>query len=260
MNVRKIRIDSLLVERGLSESRERARGVILAGDVRVNGQVVTKPGTSVPADAELAVTQPPPYVSRGGFKLAHALDSFGLDVSGQVVLDVGASTGGFTDVLLQARASRVYAIDVGYGQLAWRLRQDPRVVVMDRTNIRHVTDLPERADGAVVDVAFISLTVVLTPIEHLLKPDGWIVALVKPQFEAGRSRVGKGGVVRDPEVHREVLEHVLIHASQVGLKIGGCTPSPILGPAGNREFLVLLRKSGSGASVSDAVRSCLGSE
>ncbi|HUX86914.1 MAG TPA: TlyA family RNA methyltransferase [Chloroflexota bacterium] len=260
MKLRKIRIDALLVERGLSESRERARGLILAGDVRVNGQVVTKPGTDVPADAELAVTQPPPYVSRGGFKLAHALEAFELDVSNLVILDVGASTGGFTDVLLQRGASRIYAIDVGYGQLAWRLRQDPRVIVIDRTNIRHLTELPEPSDGAVVDVSFISLTVVLAPIEHLLKPDGWIVALVKPQFEAGRSRVGKGGVVRSPEVHRDVLESVLSHASQLGLKIGGCTPSPILGPAGNREFLVLLRKTGSGESISEAVLSCLGSE
>ena len=241
MNDRKVRLDVLLVERGLSESRERARGLILAGDVRVNGQTVSKPGTSVAADAELTVTRPPPYVSRGGFKLAHALDAFDLDVSGLTLLDVGASTGGFTDVLLQRGARKVYAIDVGYGQLAWRLRQDPRVVVMDRTNIRHVTSLPEIADAAVVDVSFISLTQVLGSIEHLLKPDGWIVALVKPQFEAGRSRVGKGGVVRNPEVHREVLESVLTWATKHGLHVGGCTPSPILGPAGNREFLAWLR-------------------
>lgn len=257
MTERKVRLDVLLVDRGLVESRERARALILAGDVTVNGQTVSRPGLSVPADVELAIVQPPPYVSRGGYKLAHALDAFGLQVAGLTVVDVGASTGGFTDVLLKRGAAKVYAVDVGYAQLDWRLRQDPRVVVMERTNIRHLTGLPEPVDAAVVDVSFISLTLVLPSVLPLLEPAGWIVALVKPQFEAGRSQVGKGGVVRDPEVHRLVLERVLNWATQHGLVIGGCTPSPILGPAGNREFLVLLRREGEGQAVDEAVRTCL---
>ena len=257
MSGKKVRLDLLLVERGFSESRERARALILAGEVRVNGQTLTKPGFSVSADAAIDVTQPLPYVSRGGFKLAHALDYFGLDVSGLIVVDVGASTGGFTDVLLQRGCRRIYAIDVGYGQLAWKIRQDPRVVTLDRTNIRNLTSLPEPVDAAVVDVSFISLTIVLPPILNLLSPAGWVVALVKPQFEAGRGLVGKGGVVRDPEVHRMVLESVLTWAAQNHLVIGGCTPSPIRGPSGNREFLILLRRSGAGETVEKTVQSCL---
>lgn len=258
MTERKVRLDLLLVERGLVESRERARALIVAGDVKVNGQTVSRPAASVPADAELTLVAPPPYVSRGGYKLAQALDCFGLDVAGLVMLDVGASTGGFTDVLLQRGCAKVYAVDVGYGQLAWRLRQEPRVVVMERVNIRHLASLPEPIDAAVADVSFISLTLALESVVRLLKPTGWIVALVKPQFEAGRAEVGKGGVVRNPEVHRAVLEKVLTWATGHGLKIGGCTPSPILGPAGNREFLVLLRRAGEGESVEEAVKACLG--
>lgn len=259
MAERKVRLDVLLVERGLVESRERARALILAGQVQVNGQTITRPGHLVPASAEVTVAQPSPYVSRGGYKLAHALDYFGLDVSGRTIVDVGAATGGFTDVLLQRGSRKVYAVDVGYGQLAWKLRQDPRVVVMERVNVRYLTSLPEPIDAAVIDVSFISLTLVLEPVMRLVKPDGWILALVKPQFEAGREQVGKGGVVRSPEVHRQVLEKVLSWVVSHGLRIGGCTPSPILGPAGNREFFVLLRRVGPSESIDAAVRECLGS-
>lgn len=237
----------------MSESRERARALILAGEVKVNGQVVHRPGMSVPATAEVTITAPPPYVSRGGYKLAHALDRFALAVTGLTMLDVGASTGGFTDVLLQRGARKVYAVDVGSGQLAWRLRQDPRVVVMERTNIRYLESLPEPVDAAVVDVSFISLTLVLLAIVRLLRPEGWLVALVKPQFEAGREQVARGGVVRSPAVHRAVLERVFTWAVDHGLHIGGCTPSPIRGPAGNREFFVLLTRDGTGAAIHAAV-------
>lgn len=259
MPERKVRLDVLLVRRGLVESRERARALILAGEVSVDGQVVTRPAMAVPEDSALAVAHPPAYVSRGGYKLAHALDTWQLDVTDLVIVDVGASTGGFTDVLLQRGARRVYAIDVGYGQLAWRLRQDPRVVVMERTNIRDVSSLPEPMDAAVIDVSFISLILVLPPVLRLVRPEGWIVALVKPQFEAGRSQVGKGGVVRDPIVHRQVLERVMNWAIEHGLRIGGCTASPLRGPAGNREFLLLLRRTGDSMPVGAAVDACLAS-
>lgn len=252
----KVRLDVLLLQRGLSESRERARALILAGDVRVDGQTVIRPGASVPSNAEVTVPAQERYASRGALKLAHALDTFDLRVDGLTVLDVGASTGGFTDVLLRRGSRKVYAVDVGYGQLAWRLRQDPRVVVMERTNIRYLTELPESPDAAVIDVSFISLALVIPPVLHLLKPTGWIVALVKPQFEAGREQVGKGGVVRDPRVHRAVLERVLTDAKQRGLEIGGCIPSPILGPAGNREFLALFTRTGHGQTVDDAIAAC----
>lgn len=255
---RRVRLDVLLVDRGLTESRERARALILAGDVRVNGQIARRPGAGVLPDAEIALVERARFASRGALKLAHALDRFGVNVEGLTVLDVGASTGGFTDVLLRRGCRKVYAVDVGYGQLAWQLRNDPRVVVMERTNIRYLTELPEQVDAAVIDVSFISLLLVINPVLHLLKPDGWIVALVKPQFEAGREQVGKGGVVRSPDVHRAVLERVLTWATRAGLQIGGCTSSPILGPAGNREFLVLLQRQGSGQTVDEAVAAGLG--
>ncbi|MGH2459785.1 MAG: TlyA family RNA methyltransferase [Chloroflexota bacterium] len=258
MSERKVRLDVLLVDRGLAQSRERAQALILAGDVKVSNQAVFRPSATVPFDAEVEVVSPPPYVSRGGFKLAHALDQFGVSVDGLTMLDVGASTGGFTDVLLKRGARKVYAVDVGRGQLAWQLRQDPRVVTMERVNVRYLESLPEPIDAAVVDVSFISLKLALAPIERLIGPSGWIVALVKPQFEAGRSEVGKGGVVRNPEVHRSVLVGVLTWAQGQGLRIGGCTPSPILGPAGNREFLILLRLAGPGETVDAAVQACLG--
>lgn len=235
------RLDSEVVRRGLAETRARAQALILGGGIAVNGETVTKPATQVaPADEVVLVHQPLPYVSRGGLKLRHALDVFDVDPSGLVCTDVGASTGGFTDVLLQAGALRVYAIDVGYGQLDWRLRNDPRVVVMERTNIRKVESLPEPVQLAVTDVSFISLRQVLPHIRALLSSDGEAIALVKPQFEAGREKVGKKGVVRNPEVWREVLESVLTEAQHGGWTVRGLDRSPITGPAGNVEFLAWL--------------------
>lgn len=245
--VRRERLDKLLVERGLVESRERGQALILAGEVLVNGQRVDKPGKRVPVDAKIEVRSRLPYVSRGGFKLAAMLDHLGLDVRGWTCMDVGASTGGFTDVLLQRGARRVYAIDVGYGQLAWKLRQDPRVVVMERTNIRHVHALPEPMDLATVDVSFIGLRLVLPNVIRLVKDEGWIIALIKPQFEAGPDRVGKGGIVRDPEVHRDVLKAVLGFAREQGLGLQALIVSPILGAEGNVEFLAAWRKAAADA-------------
>ncbi len=248
------RLDVLLVERGLAASREQARKLILAGQVRAGDRVADKAGALVAEDVALSVVAPPPFVSRGGLKLAAALDAFALAVEGLIVADVGASTGGFTDCLLQRGAARVYAIDVGYGQLAWRLRQDARVVVLERTNIRYLEALPEPCDLATVDVSFISLRLVLPAVQRLLKPNGRIIALVKPQFEAGRDRVGKGGVVRDTQVHRRVLYDLLEWAQGVGLTARGLIPSPLLGPAGNVEFLLYLVTKN---SVGDADWSCL---
>jgi 23S rRNA (cytidine1920-2'-O)/16S rRNA (cytidine1409-2'-O)-methyltransferase len=241
--LKKDRLDVLLVSRGLAESREQARRLIMAGDVFVNNEVNDKPGKSVPVDAELRVRNPLPYVSRGGLKLAAALDEFKLDVTGLVAIDVGASTGGFTDCLLQRNAAQVYAIDVGYGQLAWKLRTDPRVVILDRTNIRYLEQLPSGvlADLAVIDASFISLGLVLPATLRLIKPDGQIVALIKPQFEAGKDQVGKGGVVRDRKTHRRVLEETAALAIQLDLTIAGLTVSPAPGPAGNVEFLIWLK-------------------
>jgi 23S rRNA (cytidine1920-2'-O)/16S rRNA (cytidine1409-2'-O)-methyltransferase len=240
----KERLDLLLVARGLAESREQARRLIMAGEVLVNDEVNDKPGKSVPSDVQVRVRNPPPYVSRGGLKLAAALDEFCLAVAGMVAVDVGASTGGFTDCLLQRGASRVYAIDVGYGQLAWKLRTDPRVHVLDRTNIRYLQALPDgvQADLAVIDASFISLTLVLPATLRLLGPAAQIVALIKPQFEAGKDAVGKGGVVREAAVHKRVLEEVAMLGTQLGLVISGLTVSPEPGPAGNIEFLIWLRK------------------
>lgn len=240
----KIRLDQLLVSRGLAETRSKAQALLMAGSVRVNGQPAGKPGAMVDAEVEIEVTAGLPYASRGGHKLAHALDRFGLDPAGLVMLDAGASTGGFTDVLLQRGAARVYAVDVGYGILDYRLRADPRVVVLERTNIRHVERLAEVVDGAVVDVSFISLKLVLPALQRLVTPNGWIVALIKPQFEAGPEHVGKGGVVREPAVHRAVLREVLAAAQALGLTPCGLERSPILGPAGNVEFLVWLQAGG----------------
>ena len=234
------RLDVALADRGLVESREKAQALILAGRVRVNGEPARKAGQVVSPDADLVVERPDPYVSRGGFKLAHALDNFGIDPSGLVVADVGASTGGFTDVLLQRGAARVYAIDVGRGQLHWRLRSDPRVVVLEATNIRYLERLPERPRLATVDVSFISLRLVLPPLRLLLEPDSSIIALVKPQFEAGREEVGRGGVVRSVAVHRTVLERLIAWLPTGGLNLCGLEASPIRGPAGNAEFLAWL--------------------
>lgn len=246
----KERLDLLLVEAGLVESRERARRLILAGQVRVAGAVVDKAGAQVRRDAALEVRETLPYVSRGGLKLAAALDAFALDVAGCTAVDVGASTGGFTDCLLQRGAAHVFAVDVGYGQLAWKLRSDPRVVPIERTNIRALEVLPGGvlADLAVIDASFISLALVLPATLRLLAPHARIVALVKPQFEAGRAQVGKGGVVRSAEVHREVLERTLSLAQTLGLHPAGITVSPAPGPAGNVEFLLLMLRAAPAAA------------
>ena len=252
------RLDVLLVQRGLAESRARAQALIMAGDVRVAGAVATKPGHLVEPAAEVTVAAAPRFVSRGGEKLAHALDVFGVDPTGCICADVGASTGGFTDCLLQFGATRVYAIDVGYGQLHWSLRQDPRVVPIERTNIRHLEALPEPVDLAAIDVSFIGLALVLPAVRRLLAPHGRVVALVKPQFEAGRGQVGKGGVVRERATHRQVLASVAAAAPASGLALRGLTPSPLRGPAGNIEFLALLTADGAGADDAAAmIEQCL---
>jgi 23S rRNA (cytidine1920-2'-O)/16S rRNA (cytidine1409-2'-O)-methyltransferase len=238
--LRKERLDLILVEHELADSRSQAQRLIMAGQVTVEGQVVDKAGTRVPVDAAVVIKEGLPFASRGGLKLAAALDAFGLDVRSWIAADVGASTGGFTDCLLQRGAARVYAIDVGYGQLAWNLRQDPRVVVMERTNARYLEALPESVDLVTVDASFISLRLLLPAVMRWLRPgseNGDIVALIKPQFEAGRAQVGKGGVVRDPAVHRAVLEDVTGWAEDHGLGLAGLIRSPITGPAGNVEFL-----------------------
>lgn len=242
--MKKERLDRILVNRGLVSSREQARRLILAGEVLVNERVVDKPGAQAPVDAVVRVRARPKYVSRGGLKLEAALDAFGLDVQGLVAVDVGASTGGFTDCLLQRGAAHVYAVDVGYGQLAWKLRQDPRVTCLERTNIRHLEVLPEGAlaDLAVIDASFIGLRLVLPATLRLLKSAGQIVALIKPQFEAGPEQVGKGGVVRDPQVHRRVIEETIALAQSLDLTVAGLTVSPAPGPAGNVEFLIWLRR------------------
>lgn len=237
------RLDVLLVRRGLFATRERARAAVLAGRVRVEGVPVTKAGAAVPEAARIEVLgKDLPYVSRAGLKLEKALDTFSIDPTGRVCLDVGASTGGFTDCLLQRGAARVYAVDVGYGQLAWPLRRDPRVVVLERTNARHLTrrEVPEPIDLAAVDVSFISLLKILPAVAGLLRAGGEVVALVKPQFEAGPEQVGKKGVVRDPAVHRQVLDRVLAGAEDLGFAVLGLTHSPLRGDEGNIEFLAWL--------------------
>lgn len=239
----KIRLDHLLLQRGLAETRSQAQALVLAGEVLVGGQVAHKPGTMVRADSVVDVRGRLPYVSRGGLKLAAALDAFQVQVTGRTCADVGASTGGFTDCLLQRGAARVYAIDVGYGQLAWKLRQDERVVVMERTNVRHLESLPDLVHIVTVDVSFISLNLVLPAIVRWMVPGADIIPLVKPQFEVQRKQVGKGGVVRDRAVHRQVLEQVASYASKHGLAVHGVVRSPITGPAGNLEFLMVLRQS-----------------
>ncbi len=236
----KKRLDVLLVERGLAESRQRAQALILAGDVQVNGSRVDKAGALVADDASTTLRAPLKYVGRGGLKLEGALDAFQIDPRGKVCADIGASTGGFTDALLQRGAARVYAIDVGYGQLAWKVRNDPRVVVMDRVNIRYLTALPELIDLAVIDVSFISLTLVLPVVKSLLQPRGETIALIKPQFEAGRAEVGKGGVVRDARVRRAVIEKIARYASAHEWRVRGVCRSPIEGADGNVEFFARL--------------------
>ena len=242
--MKKIRLDQLLTQKGLTESREQAQRLIRAGMVRVNGQPAGKPGHTFPEDAELFVKAAEKYVSRGGLKIEEAHKQFGFDLADAVCLDIGSSTGGFTDFMLQHGAAKVYAVDCGTNQLHYKLREDPRVVVMENTNARYLTeaDIPEPADFCSIDTSFISLTTILPPLKNLIKPGGHIVSLIKPQFEAGKAQVGKGGVVRDPAVHDEVIEKIKTFGIQVlGFQwIGLCT-SPITGPAGNIEFLAYWR-------------------
>ncbi|NPV90380.1 MAG: TlyA family RNA methyltransferase [Firmicutes bacterium] len=242
----KTRLDLLLMEKGMFNSREKARAAIITGKVLVNQKKVEKPGTPVREDAEITVIDDrPAYVSRGGYKLEKALRAFGLELDNLVVLDVGCSTGGFTDCALKHGAQRVLAVDVGYGQMAWELRQDPRVRLLERTNIRYLTreDLGEAADLAVIDVSFISLELVLPPVRELLRDGGRVMALIKPQFEAGREKVGKRGVVREPGTHRDVIRKVIAKAGKTGFTVMGLSFSPIRGPEGNIEYLLLLEKT-----------------
>jgi 23S rRNA (cytidine1920-2'-O)/16S rRNA (cytidine1409-2'-O)-methyltransferase len=252
-----LRLDAAVAEQG-GITRSQARSLIMEGRVRVDGAVATKAGQNVRAESAIEIERPRRFVSRGGEKLEHALEAFGIRVAGLAALDVGASTGGFTDCLLQRGAAHVTAVDVGYGQLDWKLRNDPRVTVVERTNFRLVPDdaFPGGFDLIVVDASFISLRSILPRAEKYLRPGGAVVALVKPQFEAGRSRLGKGGVVRDPGVHRAVLHEIVAAARELGLPPVALVPSPLLGPAGNREFLLELRRDGeplADARIDDAL-------
>ena len=250
----KTRLDVLLVERGLAESREKAKAVIMAGEVYVDGQREDKPGASFPEKAMIEVKGSPlKYVSRGGLKLEKAIDRFGICLDGRVCMDVGSSTGGFTDCMLQNGAAKVYAVDVGNGQLAWKLRQDERVICMEKTNIRYVTreQIAEPVQFASIDVAFISLTKVLLPVKHLLTEDAQVAALIKPQFEAGREQVGKKGVVRDKSVHLDVIRHVITYACGIGFEVLNLDFSPIKGPEGNIEYLLHLRNHEDGTVWQD---------
>ena len=265
----KVRLDVLLVERGLAESRAKAQAMIMAGQVRVADQVTLKPATAIPADSVLTVDSGPRFVSRGGEKLDAALEAFGIDVTGFVCADVGASTGGFTDCLLQRGAAKVYTIDVGKGILHWKLRNDPRVIVMEETNARFVRSLPEQVSLVTVDASFISLKILLPVVKKWLTPfqlppfsekmggekEGGIIALIKPQFEAGKKDVSRGdGVIRDPEIHKQVLLDVLGFAQVEGFGIRGLIKSPLLGPKGNAEFLVWLNPAGmQNAPIEDMV-------
>src|SRR5688572_20327409 len=274
MTMPKIRLDVLLVERGLVESRAKAQAMIMAGQVRVAGQVTLKPGTAISADSVLTVDPGPRFVSRGGEKLDAALEAFDIDVTGFVCADVGASTGGFTDCLLQRGAAKVYAIDVGKGILHWKLRNDPRVVVMEETNARFVESLPEQVSLVTVDASFISLKILLPVVKKWVEPNppsppfptreggnrglGQIIALIKPQFEAGRKDVSRGdGVIRDPEIHRQVLLDVLGFAQQDGFGIRGLIKSPLLGPKGNAEFLLWLGDNENELNINELVEKAL---
>ena len=245
----KTRLDVLMVQRGLAESREKAKAVIMSGNVFVDGQREDKAGASFGEKAVIEVKgNPLKYVSRGGLKLEKPVECFDVSLTDRICMDVGSSTGGFTDCMLQNGARKVYAVDVGTNQLAWKLRQDERVTVMERTNIRYVTkeQIPEPVEFASIDVAFISLTKVLQPVKDLLVPDGEIVALIKPQFEAGREQVGKKGVVRDRNVHLEVIERVLAYAESIGFAVRNLEYSPIKGPEGNIEYLAHLKNQEEG--------------
>ncbi len=258
MTATKTRLDALMVARGLAETRDWAQRLIRAGEVRVGGQMVDTPAKLIAADADIAVANPPKYVSRGGLKLEAALDAFGVDPAGLACADVGSSTGGFTDCLLQRGARRVYAVDVGRHQLHWKLRQDARVAVMEQVNARYLEALPEPVQLAVADVSFISLTLILPrifawigpslpfsaspPADAERPPEGRVIALIKPQFEAGRDKVGRGGIVRDPQVHREVVDYISAFCREQGWPPRGLIESPILGTDGNKEFLVVLQQ------------------
>lgn len=242
----RLRLDVLLVEKGLAASRQRAAALVLAGKVRVEGHQASKAGQRVAPDAKVEVVDSDEtYVSRGGIKLASALDGFSMRVAELVAMDVGASTGGFTDCLLQRGAKKVYAIDVGYGQLAWQLRQDPRVVVLERCNVRYLTreQVPELVDLAVIDTSFISLKKVIPKVLEFLKSGSQLLALIKPQFEVGRGQVGKGGVVRDPELHSQVVREIKQFCQSQGMEVRGVVESSLLGPKGNREFFIYAMKS-----------------
>jgi 23S rRNA (cytidine1920-2'-O)/16S rRNA (cytidine1409-2'-O)-methyltransferase len=236
----KQRLDNVLVVRGLAENKSKAHALIMAGEVTVDGKEATKPGRMIDEDATIELAEKPPYVSRGGIKLAHALDEFKLNVTGQTALDIGASTGGFTDCLLQHGAAKVYALDVGYGQLEYRLRQDPRVVVMERVNAHHHFDLPEKVNLVTIDVSFISATKVIPNVlPHLTLP-GYIIVLLKPQFEAKREEVGKGGIIKDSTIHSKVLGRFVVWLNECEFTLQNLISSPILGAEGNKEFLILL--------------------
>jgi 23S rRNA (cytidine1920-2'-O)/16S rRNA (cytidine1409-2'-O)-methyltransferase len=241
--VSKKRLDNLLVTRALAENQKMAQSLIMAGEVTVSGKVITKPGALVDETIELKLAEKLPYVSRGGIKLAHALDDFKLNVTSLTAMDVGASTGGFTDCLLQRGAKRVYAIDVGYGQLDYKLRQDPRVVVMERVNAHYPFSLPEKANMATIDLSFISVTKVIPNVVDHLSPPGYIIVLLKPQFEARREEVGKGGIIKDPQVHALVVSRFIVWATDHDLRLRGLVASPILGAEGNKEFLIFLTPS-----------------
>ncbi|HPA14623.1 MAG TPA: TlyA family RNA methyltransferase [Desulfobacterales bacterium] len=248
MTEKKIRLDLLLVEQGLASSRQRARAMIMAGNVLVNDKLLDKPGAMIIKDAGVIIKikrEDLPFVSRGGLKLEAALKELEADIEGFICLDVGASTGGFTDCLLQHGARRVFAVDVGYGQLAWKLRQDRRVVILERTNIRHIplVAITEPVDLITIDVSFISLKKVVPSLLQFIKKNTMILALIKPQFEVGKGKVGKGGVVRDPAQHAEVISDLCAFFSEVGLLCEKIMPSPILGPKGNKEFFIFLKKT-----------------
>ncbi|MDE2180839.1 MAG: TlyA family RNA methyltransferase [candidate division NC10 bacterium] len=257
----RVRLDLVVQAHGLAASRERARALILAGVVLVDGRVVDKAGTFVTSGARITLVVPEhPYVGRGGVKLQGALEQFAIPVTGRVCLDLGASTGGFTDCLLQRGAAHVYAVDVGRGQLDARLRADPRVTVMERTHVLTLlsADFPDRPDLATVDLSFISLAAILPALPSLLADSGDILALIKPQFEVGKGHVGKGGVVRDPEQHRLVIMKVGRRAVELGLRIRGAAPSCLLGPKGNREFFIHLSKIGTGVTPEEAAEQAVG--
>jgi 23S rRNA (cytidine1920-2'-O)/16S rRNA (cytidine1409-2'-O)-methyltransferase len=255
----RVRLDQYVVEAGLAVSRSQAKALIMAGDVLVNGQQETRAGHPVGERDEVALRQKPRFVSRGGEKLDHALEAFRIDVAGSVAADLGASTGGFTDCLLQRGADRVYAVDVGHGQLDLRVRDDARVVVLEKTNARYLESLPEPVDLVVIDVSFISLDLIFPVAARLLRPGGRCVPLIKPQFEAGRHEIGKGGVVRDPAVHRLVLERALASAVAHGFGVTGLVASPLQGPAGNVEFLAHLQLGAAAGDVPAMIDAALAS-